>query len=159
MRRGVVVVALVSALSLASDADPAAAQDVEFGAEALFGSETDFGLGLRILTALGASSPVDFQGGFNLFFPDGRRDYWEINGNVWYRFETAGQGAPYAGAGLNIGHLGAGPDASSDTQLGLNLGGGYRFNFTNTSPFVEARFTVAGHEQFVFGGGVLFRGF
>ncbi len=153
MKKGVVLSALALG-GLLFTSSPAHAQ-VAFGAEALFGSDTDFGLGARVQTDLGTSIPLDFSGSFDLFFPDGPADYWEINGNVWYEIEVAGSGVPYVGAGLNIGHIDPGGDGFSDTELAVNLGGGYRFDFTNTSPFVEARFTIGGVEQFVIGGGVL----
>lgn len=154
MKKGIVLAALTVVGLLVG---PVAVEaQVGFGAQALFGSETDFGIGGRLQTGLGTSAPIDFQGGFNLFFPDGTRDYWELNGNIWYRFEVAGSGVPYAGGGINIGRLSAGEESVSNTELGLNLGGGYRFGGVNTKPFIEARFTVAGHEQFVIAGGVLF---
>jgi hypothetical protein len=157
MKKGSVLSALVLGTLLFGSSDAGA--QVRLGAEAMFGTETDFGLGGRIVAGLGTSLPLEFQGGFNLFFPEGPRDYWEVNGNVWYTFETPASGAPYAGGGLNIGRMSGGSESASDTKLGINLGGGYRFNFTNTAPFVEARFTVGGHDQFVIAAGVLFGGF
>lgn len=157
MKKGTLVALVALGGLLAGPGDGRA--QVQAGAQLLFGSETDFGLGVLVNAGLGTTAPLDIAGSFNLFFPDGPRDYWELNGNVWYRFNTPGNGVPYAGGGLNIGHLGGNGESSSDTQLGLNLGGGYRFTYSSTSPFVEARFTVAGHEQFVIGFGVLFGGF
>ncbi len=142
---------------IASGASPVTAQ-MEFGAEAMFGSETDAGLGARLQLPLGTEIPLDFQGGFNLFFPDGPAEYWEINGNLWYTIPTSGSTnvEPYAGGGINLGH--ASVSGFSNTDIGLNLGGGARFIFENTTPFVEARFVIGGAEQFVIGAGVLFGG-
>jgi len=129
-----------------------------FGAEALFGTDTDFGLGGRVHLDLGTSAPLEFQGAFDLFFPDGPADYWEINANLWYNIETSGSSTalPYLGGGLNIGHTSV--EDFDDTELGVNLGGGVKFGYTNTIPFLEARVTLGGVEQFVIGGGVLFGG-
>jgi hypothetical protein len=156
MKKGTLL-SLLALGGLLVGADEGNAQ-VRGGAQALFGSEMDFGLGVIAAIDLGTTAPLEVQAGFNLFFPDGPREFWEFNGNLWYQFETGGQGLPYAGGGLNIGRANTGIDGGADTQLGLNLGGGYRFNYSNTAPFVEARFTVAGHEQFVVGFGVLFGG-
>lgn len=154
-RRGPGLVALLGLLATAGVATGAEAQ-VALGAEALFGSATDFGIGARIQTDLETAIPLDFSGTFDLFFPDGPADYWEINGNVWYEINLPNAvGVPYVGGGLNIGRFDPGGDGHADTELSLNLGGGYRFDFTNTSPFIEARFTLGGVEQFVVGGGVL----
>lgn len=158
MRKGVLISGLLGA-ALACLPSGASGQ-VLFGAEALFGTETDFGLGARIHYDLGTSAPLEFQGAFDLFFPDGPADYWEINTNLWYNLPTSGGSTalPYLGGGLNIGHV-SGPDGPDDTELGVNLGGGVKFGFTNTIPFLEARVTVGGiDEQLVIGGGVLFGG-
>ena len=152
---GLAALLAVIFMAMAGLASEARAQ-VAFGAEALFGSDTDFGIGGRVQADLKTSIPLDVAGSFDLFFPDGPADYWEINGNVWYPIHIPRvSGVPYIGGGLNIGHFDPGGDGDSDTDLSLNVGGGYRFNFTKTSPFLEARFTLGGVEQFVIGGGVL----
>lgn len=149
---------VVLAGGLTLTAAPASAQAL-FGAEAAFGTETDFGIGGRAHFPLGTSAPLDVQPGFMLFFPDGPAEYWEINVNLWYHIRTGGgsNALPYVGGGLNIGHVSSDGDFD-DTDVGLNLGGGVRFGFTNTIPFLEARVTVGGDEQLVIGGGVLFGG-
>ena len=152
----------VTALSVLVFTGPRAAQaQALFGAELLFGTETNVGLGGRVHVDLEPGVPnLELMGSFDLFFPDGPTDYWEINGNVWYRIETSGssRALPYVGGGLNIGHRSR-EGFDDDTDLGLNLGGGVRFPFENTTPFLEARFTIGGEEQLVIGGGVLFGGF
>ena len=158
MKKGLLLAALVVG-GLSFGAREAEAQ-VGFGAEAMFGSKTDFGLGARLLAGLGTTAPLEFQGGFAIYFPDGPAEFWEMNGNVWYHIDTSlSNGDPYVGGGLNIGRISSDGDNASSTELGLNLGGGFRWDFTNTAPFIEARFVVAGHEQFVIGGGVVFGGF
>lgn len=151
------------ALALIVGAPGEARGQALFGAELLFGSDTDVGLGARVHADLGRSAPnLEVQGAFDVFFPDGPFDYWEINGNLWYRFDPrrGSNVVPYAGGGLNIGHIDReGPDGVDDTDLGLNLGGGVRFLFENTIPFLEARVTVGGVDQLVIGGGVLFGSF
>jgi hypothetical protein len=157
MRKWTIVATLAVAGSLAGAPRDAGAQ-ATFGAEALFGTDTDFGIGGRIHADLGTSAPLEFQAAFDLFFPEGPAEYWEINANLWYEIESAGGAVqPYLGGGLNIGH-GSGGNGFSDTDLGLNLGGGVKFIGRNTTPFIEGRFTVGGIEQFVIGGGVLLGG-
>lgn len=157
MKKGLLVSALLGGLLVCLPAG--ASGQVLFGAEALFGTETDFGIGGRIHYDLGTTAPLEFQGAFDLFFPDGPADYWEINGNLWYNLPTSSGSTalPYLGGGLNIGHVSA--NGFDDTELGVNLGGGVKFGFTNTIPFLEARVTLGGiDEQLVIGGGVLFGG-
>jgi hypothetical protein len=156
MKKGLLLTALAIS-GLAFGPGQAAAQ-VGVGAEAMFGSKTDFGLGGRVLAGMGTTAPLDFQGGFAIYFPDGPAEFWEANANIWYRIDASlPNGDPYVGGGLNIGR--ASGEGASSTELGVNLGGGFRWNFTNTAPFVEARFVVGGHDQFVIGGGVAFGGF
>ena len=131
----------LAALALAAAATPRQAEgQALFGAEALFGSDTDFGLGGRVVLDLGTTAPLEFQGGFDLFFPDGPAEYWEINGNVWYQIATRSSDTqPYVGGGLNIGHIDPGGSRFSDTELGINLGGGLKFLASrNTTPVPEA---------------------
>lgn len=156
MKKGVLL-AVLAFVGFAAAPTRVQAQ-IAFGPELLFGTEFDFGLGGRIVAGMGTEIPLEFQGGFNVFLPDRDVDYWELNGNVWYTIDTPAVGAPYIGGGLNIGRRST-SESFSSTELAVNLGGGYRFNFTNTAPFIEARFALGGHDQFVIGGGFLFGGF
>jgi len=135
--------------------ESASAQGFRWGPEVSLGTDTDLGLGVR--------GEFDFSGSaltiiasFDYYFPDGSVDYWEINGNLIYNFDIASAPTvtPYAGGGLNIGH--ASSDGFSDTDPGLNLLGGVRFDAGSIMPFVEAKFTIEGVEQFVVTGGILF---
>lgn len=149
----------IAALGLLALSGPTEARaQTMFGAEAMVGTDTEFGLGGRFHVDLAPGvRNLEVMGSFDYFFPDGPTDYWEINGNVWYRIPVRGNSTavPYVGGGLNIGHLDR-EATEDDTDVGLNLGGGLRFLFENTIPFLEARVTIGGVEQFVIGGGVLF---
>ena len=133
----------------------APAQGFRWGPEVSLGTDTDLGLGAR--------GEFDFSGSaltiiasFDYYFPDGSVDYWEINGNLIYNFNipSAPTVTPYAGGGLNIGHASA--EGYSDTDPGLNLLGGARFDAGSIMPFAEVKFTIEGVEQFVVTGGILF---
>lgn len=133
----------------------ASAQGFRWGPEVSLGTDTDLGLGAR--------GEFDFSGSaltiiasFDYYFPDGSVDYWEINGNLIYNFDipSAPTVTPYAGGGLNIGHASA--EGYSDTDPGLNLLGGARFDAGSIMPFAEVKFTIEGIEQFVVTGGILF---
>jgi hypothetical protein len=120
--RAVLAIAGLSVLALAGAREVQA--QTMFGAEAMVGTDTEFGLGGRVHFDLAPSVPnLEIMGSFDYFFPDGPTD----------RSAT-----------------------EDDTDVGLNLGGGVRFLFANTIPFLEARVTIGGVEQLVIGGGVLF---
>lgn len=133
---------------------PATAQ-LAVGVQADVASETDLGVGGRILGHL-AGSHLEAVGSFDHYFPDGPVDFWELNANLFYHFHVAGtpRVLPYAGGGLNLAHISNG---DGDTEPGLNLGGGVRFpTRSGPAPFVELRAVVSDVDQLVATFGVLF---
>ncbi len=152
-------------------ARPAAtrAQRTQFAAELNWSSDADFGIGARGvfgLQSLFPKVPLDGIVSFDYFFPGNSVHYWEINGNVAYRFRTPRGSSlgPYAGGGLNIAHasfsttVGTTTVSGSDTKAGLNLLGGttFRVKGSNLVPFAEARGEIGGGKTFVITGGVRF---
>ena len=133
----------------------ASAQGFRWGPEVSLGTDTDLGLGARAEFDFSGSA-LTIIASFDYYFPDGSVDYWEINGNLIYNFNipSAPTVTPYAGGGLNIGHASA--EGYSDTDPGLNLLGGARFDAGSIMPFAEVKFTIEGVEQFVVTGGILF---
>src|SRR5437867_1725544 len=109
------------------------AQRPRFAAELNWSSDVDFGIGARGvfgLQSLFPKVPLDGSVSFDYFFPSVpsgiSAHYWEINGNVAYRFRVPARSslAPYGGGGLNIAHASAGPSGGasvSETKAGLNL--------------------------------------
>lgn len=155
--------ALAAALSLATATSSAA--QVHFGPQVSLADDADVGLGGRITAGVPQYAGLEFAGSFDVFFPDGNYDYWEINGNVLHNFEIAGTTSfrPYAGGGLSIarrdfeGGDGPGDFRDDDTLVGLNLVGGTKFATESpATPFVELRLEIEGGEQFVVTGGLLF---
>lgn len=124
------------------------------GAQGNWGSDTDFGVGGRLLANI-ENANLEFVGSFDIYFPDGPVDFWEANGNLFYHFHLAESPSvlPYVGGGLNISHFSNGAD---NTEAGLNLGGGFRFPLANVSPFIEARAVISDADQAVLTFGVIF---
>lgn len=134
---------------------PSAAQ-VHLGPQLSLASDTDFGLGGRLVAGVPEYAGFEAMGSFDLFFPDAPADYWEINGNVLYNFEIPDLPSlrPYAGGGLHLARVSS--DVGGDTDLGLNLLAGNKFPLDGFTPFAELRVELGGGEQFVLTGGVLF---
>ncbi len=171
----VAAVALIPAASAAqrrAAARPSAgpAQRNQFGVELDWSSDEDFGIGARGVFPLQSffpRTPLDGIVSFDYFFPSKPTGttsltYWEINGDVAYRFRVPSQSTfrPYAGGGLNIAHgsVTAGTVSTSDTKAGLNLLGGTTFKLkgSNLTPFAEARGEIGGGKTFILTGGVRF---
>ncbi len=126
-----------------------------FGPQLDVGSKADFGIGGRVQINLGSADRLAIIPMFDWFFPGDDQTYWELNGNLAYFFKVNTTSvAPYAGGGLNISYFSR--DGESDTDPGFNLLGGTLIGPGPVHPFVEVRFELAGGEQFVLTGGVLF---
>ena len=150
---------IAAAMFCTAGVSSASAQGFRWGPELSLATDTDFGLGARVEFDFNRS-PLTVIASFDYYFPDGPVDYWEINGNLIYSFDlsSAPSVTPYAGGGLNIAHASVDSEfgSASDTDPGLNLLGGARFDAGSLMPFIEMKFTIEGAEQFVVTGGLLF---
>jgi hypothetical protein len=148
---------------------PSSSQRTSFGLQLDWGNDPNFGIGGRGVFPLGSllpGTPLDGIVSFDYFFPGNSVKYWEINGNVAYRFRTPRGSSlgPYAGGGLNIAHasfsttVGTTTVSGSDTKAGLNLLGGTTFKVKGSKlvPFAEARGELGGGKTFILTGGVRF---
>ncbi|MDH3271433.1 MAG: hypothetical protein OEN56_08890 [Gemmatimonadota bacterium] len=148
---------LASGLAVAAlvIAPAAVSAQVQIGPTLAFHDDFDFGIG----ATFGAQAPqlgegIGFMADLIIFFPstDGV-DYFEINGNVTYDFPLENSTVlPFALGGLNIARasVDAGTLGSvSNTEIGLNLGGGIVFDAGSFRPAVGGRFEVNGGEGFV----------
>jgi opacity protein-like surface antigen len=116
------------------------------------------------LESLFPKTPLDGIVSFDYFFPSApagtSAHYWEINGDVAYRFRVPRSSlAPYAGGGLNIAHASAtaGAVSASTTKAGLNLLAGTTFKVkASVTPFAEARVELGGGKTFILTGGIRF---
>ena len=169
----VTVVALVPATSAAqrratARPAPSTKERTSFGVQLDWGSDTDLGIGGRAvfpLQSLFPRTPLDGIVSFDYFFPSApagvSAHYWEINGDVAYRFSVPSRSSfrPYAGGGLNIAHASAssGGVSVSDTKAGLNLLGGTTFKVKGSiTPNAEARGEIGGGKTFILTGGIRF---
>ncbi len=146
---------LCALLALCAGA-PLSAQ-VRFGVQADWGDNSDFGIGGRLehgLAKLFPKVPLRGAASFDYFFPGNSLNYWEINYNVFYQLKADAL-TPYAGGGLVLAYASANGNSNSD--LGVNLGGGLKFaTGSKLTPFIEGRIELGAGEQFVLTGGLLF---
>lgn len=157
MRRLLVAVCLAAFLLVPS----AAYAQLDLGGQLSWGDDADFAVGGRVVLGIPSEQvPLEAIGTFDYFFPDeDGLNYWELNTNVVYRIPVqVPMLTPYAGAGINIAHASLDTDGVdvSDTEVGINLLGGVKYNAGPVTPFGELRFELDGGEQFVLSLGVLF---
>jgi hypothetical protein len=112
--------------------------------------DADFGIGATLgIDASSLGAGVGFVGDFIIFFPEGDVDYLEFNANLTYDFPLQQSTVvPFALAGLNIARASLGD--MSDTELGLNLGGGVEFSAGSFRPSAGLRVEIEGGDGFVF---------
>lgn len=154
--------ALAAGLALA----PATASaQVGFVVQGQYGSDYEaVGIGGGVSFGLGsltAEHGVRGEATFDYFLVDDPLNAWEINANVLYDIpSTPGL---YVGAGINYANFSLDDaefcepfcDFGSDSEIGLNLLGGWNFSGAK-GPFVMARFALGGGEQLYVGGGYRF---
>lgn len=147
------------------------ASQVQVGPYLAFHDDADLGIGAFVGVPLEDVYPnLSFVGDFGFYFPgdsgyDGVDvDYWEANADALLGFPLEGQSfTPWVLAGLNLAHgsvgIGRGPfegNRGSDTDIGLNVGGGFTFTAGSLSPFAGAKFELGGGEGAVIFGGLSF---
>jgi hypothetical protein len=124
---------------------------VTLGPTLAYHDDADFGIGAALGLPLDSfGEGVGFLADFIWFFPE-FVDYWELNGNVTYDLPLEDSTiVPFVLGGLNIAH--ASVTGASNTELGLNLGGGIEFDAGTFRPSVGLRVELSGGEGFVFFG-------
>jgi hypothetical protein len=138
----------VAAAILAAPA--AASGQVTVGPTLAYENDANFGIGASLGTALNdLGEGFGVLADFLVFFPDGS-DYFELNGNVTYDFPLEDSSVvPFLLGGLNIAR--ASSDlGGSNTNLGLNLGGGVDFDLGNFRPTAGVRAQLEGGDGLVF---------
>ena len=169
MRR--IMLALATVTVLVALPSQASAQ-YQVGPYLAFHDDADLGIGAFVGIPMPAiHEDLSFVGDFGFFFPGNGdhegadHDYWEANADALFRFPIPDLSfTPWAIAGLNIAHFsgyhrhGESPldDSYSDTEIGLNLGGGVTFGEGPMAPFVGAKFELGGGEGAVIFGGLSF---
>lgn len=102
----------------------------------------------------------EFRGAADIiiFFPD-NYDWWELNLNGHYKFLAEEGISVYALAGINyatlsvdFGQLGS----ASDSEVGLNIGGGAEFGVDFAKLYTELKFVLGNADQLALSAGLRF---
>lgn len=124
-------------------------------------------LGLNIGAKYGITSEIDAEAGFTFFVPEtgtvGGVDYryglWMFDVNGHYNFGINSDFYAYPLLGFNV--TGTrdkrGNNKSSNTELGLNIGGGAVYEITSAlGAFVELKYITGQYDQGMFGFGIYY---
>ena len=155
MRKLLSAAALVGMLAV-----PGLAQaQLTAGPLAAFHDDFDFGIGAYLgIPVPSLDENLSINPSFVYFFPGNSFNFWEVNGDVVYRFEVSEDTPvlPFAMAGINIANFSVDGAGGSNTEIGLNLGGGVTFRTESLSPFAGAKFEMGDVDGFVLFGGLGF---
>jgi hypothetical protein len=149
------------AVAAALVAVPSFAQaQTTLGPTIAYHNDYDFGVGAVLALPLEAVDPaIGVLADFIIFFPEGNVDYFEVNGNLTYDFAIEDSSVvPFALAGLNVARrsVDVGGFNGSNTEMGLNLGGGVKFIAGSLRPMVGLRLEIEGGDGFVIFGSLPF---
>jgi opacity protein-like surface antigen len=158
---------VVGAVTIFAIAPNAVEGQVYLGPEVAYHDDFDFGVGAVVEFGLPSITPgMGFWGDWVIYFPGDNVDYFEFNANLTYDFPLEDASAvPFVIGGLNIGRwsydtgdVDPGFDEDgSNTELGLNLGGGVKFQAGSFTPRVGIRVTIADNTGIVAFASVPFR--
>ncbi len=154
---GLILVALLSAAPHLAHA--------QLGVALTYGTDTEIGAQVSYYRALEISDDLEglrAGGDLTLYLPqdfgnefagiDATVTYLEVNANGQYAFEETEERRLYALGGLNYAYVTFSGDdlrgvASSNGDVGLNLGGGGELLVGFGRAFAEAKFTLGGFSQ------------
>jgi len=155
------LLALVAAMSMTT----AVAQtkgDKAVGANLSLGmgdSFSNFGIGAKFQYNI--TNPLRLEGAFTYFLKKDLMSMWDASVNVHYLFSVANKLAVYPLAGLGV--LGTkvsyGGYSDSDTEFGVNLGGGLDYRITEKLiGNVEAKYQIHSHwDRLLLSVGIAYR--
>jgi hypothetical protein len=156
--RTIGLLVVCTALWLSSAAQASA--QIHVGPQLSLGTDSDFGLGGRIVFplrvgALGVDGAID---GNYFFGPGTGIDSWiDTNANVRIPIPVARDFTTRLGAGINFTFISidvpGSPTSTSESEVGLNLLGTIEFSRGHIAPFADVRLIVGGGEQLVLTAG------
>jgi len=137
------------------------AQDVKVGAELGYGTQIE-SIGIGAGAVLGLTDNIRGAADLKIFFPDSpsgvTNSFWELNANIHYLFLKKVNTKVYGLAGLNYAtqKASSGGYSISNSEAGLNLGGGAEFGMGFGALFAEVKYALSNYDQFDLNAGLRF---
>lgn len=148
------------------------AQDIDLKGGLSFATEIDPGLGVQIGAQYQLQEEIDLAAGFTFFLPDKdefpngfggtnevKTSYWmfDADGHYVFDLDTRINIFPLAGINLTTASVDFNGADSSNTELGLNIGGGAEYEIEDAlKAFLEFKYIVSDFDQAVLGLGILY---
>ncbi|MEQ9097860.1 MAG: outer membrane beta-barrel protein [Imperialibacter sp.] len=126
-------------------------------------------LGVLLGARVGLTPKIDLAGGFGLFFPDtyNNGNGTKVKSNIWmfdvdghYNFTPGGAVKLYPLVGINFttGKVKVNDTKTTNTEVGLNMGGGLAYSFTSKiDGFFEIKYILGNADQGMLGFGVFYK--
>lgn len=131
--------------------------DIKIGGGLVYGTEVE-AIGIQAGAKYDITSEISGAADFSIYFPD-NYDWWEFNVNGHYHFLSEEGKNVYGLAGLNysklsvdLGQFGK----ATDSEIGLNLGGGAEFGLDFADLYTEIKYVVSDADQLVLTAGLRF---
>ncbi|MEL7834726.1 hypothetical protein [Fodinibius sp. Rm-B-1B1-1] len=135
----------------------AQAETFKAGGGLAFGSEVE-AIGIQAGAVYGFTDEINGAADFIIFFPD-NYDWWELNVNGHYNFMAEDGVRLYGLAGLNYANLSVDLGqfgSTSDSEIGLNLGGGAEYGLDFANLYGELKYVLGNADQLGISAGLRF---
>lgn len=132
------------------------AQDIKAGGGLAYGSEVE-AIGIQVGGVYNITEEVSGAADLIIFFPD-NYDWWTLNINGHYEFHDENNMRVYGLAGLNYAtwEFDSGQGSFSNSELGLNLGGGAEMGLDFANIYGELKYILGDADQLVISAGLRF---
>ncbi|MCW9708250.1 hypothetical protein [Fodinibius salsisoli] len=138
-----------------------ASSDFKVGGGIIYGSEVE-AIGIQAGAKYGFTEEISGAADFAIFFPE-NYDWWELNANGHYHFLQEDNISVYGLAGLNYATMSFSADlgefgtaSASNSEIGLNLGGGAEFGLDFANLYTELKYILGNADQLALSAGLRF---
>lgn len=132
--------------------------DVKIGGGIIYGLEVE-AIGVQAGAKYAFTPDISGAADFAIYFPD-NYDWWELNANGHYHFFAEEGTKVYGLAGLNYStwsfDIGSGMGSVSNSEVGLNLGGGAEFGVDFADIYTELKYILGSADQLAISAGLRF---
>lgn len=130
--------------------------DTKIGGGLIYGTEVE-AIGIQAGVKYAFTPEVSGAADVAVYFPD-NYDWWELNANAHYHFYAEEGTRVYGLAGLNYTTISIdiGENSVSDSEAGLNLGGGAEFGMDFADIYTELKYVLGDADQLAISAGLRF---